>query len=103
MVRNLYKVPILAAGDNQSNHQISVTSNICKQQHSVRRKSLANSNAAGDASSASDDFDKETVVIHVCDESKNTTRDFRCSQKLLVQQMGYFADVQAGKIEYYLK
>ncbi|XP_026466014.1 uncharacterized protein KIAA1841 homolog [Ctenocephalides felis] len=86
-----------AAGDNQSNHQISVTSNICKQQHSVRRKSLANSNAAGDASSASDDFDKETVVIHVCDESKNTTRDFRCSQKLLVQQMGYFADVQAGQ------
>ncbi|XP_017109538.2 SANT and BTB domain regulator of class switch recombination [Drosophila bipectinata] len=37
------------------------------------------------------------VVIHVCDEVKNTSRDFTCPQHLLVSKMGYFADVTAGQ------
>lgn len=37
------------------------------------------------------------IVIHVCDEVKNTTRDFSCSQRLLVNKMGYFAEVTAGQ------
>ncbi|XP_053952884.1 SANT and BTB domain regulator of class switch recombination isoform X1 [Anastrepha ludens] len=37
------------------------------------------------------------VVIHVCDEDKNSNRDFSCSQRLLVNQMGYFAEVTAGQ------
>lgn len=37
------------------------------------------------------------VVIHVCDEVKNLTKDFTCPQKLLVSKMGYFADVTAGQ------
>lgn len=37
------------------------------------------------------------VVIHVCDEVKNTSKDFMCSQSLLVSKMGYFADVTAGQ------
>ncbi|XP_067015408.1 SANT and BTB domain regulator of class switch recombination [Anabrus simplex] len=36
------------------------------------------------------------VEIHVCDEVKNLKRDFRCSQKLLVSKMGYFAEVTTG-------
>ena len=37
------------------------------------------------------------VVIHVCDEVKNTSKDFTCPQSLLVSKMGYFADVTAGQ------
>jgi len=37
------------------------------------------------------------VVIHVCDEVKNTSKDFTCPQHLLVTKMGYFADVTAGQ------
>nr|XP_022910677.1 uncharacterized protein KIAA1841 homolog [Onthophagus taurus] len=37
------------------------------------------------------------VEIHVHDEIKNVKKDFVCNQKLLVQQMGYFADVTAGQ------
>lgn len=36
------------------------------------------------------------VEIHVCDEVKNMKKDFRCSQKLLVSKMGYFAEVTTG-------
>jgi hypothetical protein len=45
----------------------------------------------------SDNFRVE-VEIHVCDEVKNVKRDFRCPQKLLVSEMGYFAEVTTGKI-----
>ncbi|XP_075217771.1 uncharacterized protein LOC142322580 [Lycorma delicatula] len=37
------------------------------------------------------------VEIHVCDEAKNLKKDFRCSQKLLVSKMGYFAEVTTGQ------
>lgn len=37
------------------------------------------------------------VIIHVCDEVKNTSKDFSCPQNLLVSKMGYFADVTAGQ------
>jgi hypothetical protein len=40
------------------------------------------------------------VEIHVCDEVKNVKRDFRCPQKLLVNKMGYFAEVTTGEIVY---
>ena len=37
------------------------------------------------------------MTIHVCDEVKNTSRDFSCPQHLLVSKMGYFANVTAGQ------
>uniref|UniRef100_A0A1A9WTM3 DUF3342 domain-containing protein n=1 Tax=Glossina brevipalpis TaxID=37001 RepID=A0A1A9WTM3_9MUSC len=37
------------------------------------------------------------VIIHVCDEVKNTSRDFACPQTLLISKMGYFANVTAGQ------
>lgn len=42
-------------------------------------------------------FNRPEVVIHVCDEVKNTSKDFTCPQHLLVTKMGYFADVTAGQ------
>lgn len=37
------------------------------------------------------------VEIHVCDEVKNIKKDFICNQKLLVEKMGYFAEVTTGQ------
>ncbi|RZC32253.1 hypothetical protein BDFB_000698, partial [Asbolus verrucosus] len=37
------------------------------------------------------------VEIHVCDEVKNMKKDFVCNQKLLVEKMGYFAEVTNGQ------
>lgn len=37
------------------------------------------------------------IVIHVCDEVKNLKKDFKCPQKLLISQMGYFAEVTTGQ------
>ncbi|XP_076256247.1 SANT and BTB domain regulator of class switch recombination isoform X2 [Rhynchophorus ferrugineus] len=37
------------------------------------------------------------VEIHVCDEVKNMKRTFVCNQKLLVEKMGYFAEVTLGQ------
>ncbi|KAF5284217.1 hypothetical protein FQR65_LT00217 [Abscondita terminalis] len=37
------------------------------------------------------------VIIHVCDEVKNAKKDFVCNQDLLVQKMGYFAEVTEGQ------
>lgn len=37
------------------------------------------------------------VEIHVCDEVKNMKKTFVCNQKLLVEKMGYFAEVTLGK------
>jgi hypothetical protein len=37
------------------------------------------------------------VEIHVCDEVKNMKKDFVCNQKLLVEKMGYFAEVTTGQ------
>lgn len=37
------------------------------------------------------------IEIHVCDEAKNIKKDFRCPQRLLIQNMCYFADVTAGQ------
>ncbi|XP_067647658.1 SANT and BTB domain regulator of class switch recombination [Eurosta solidaginis] len=47
--------------------------------------------------SAKGDKKESEVVIHVCDEIKNITRDFHCPQKLLVDKMGYFAEITAGQ------
>lgn len=30
------------------------------------------------------------VVIHVCDESKKTSQDFKCEKNLLLKSMKYF-------------
>ncbi|KAG5897817.1 hypothetical protein JTB14_011817 [Gonioctena quinquepunctata] len=37
------------------------------------------------------------VEIHVCDEVKNTKKTFFCNQKLLIEKMGYFAEVTQGQ------
>ena len=37
------------------------------------------------------------MEIHVCDEVKNMKKDFVCNQKLLVEKMGYFAEVTTGQ------
>ncbi|KAL3271538.1 hypothetical protein HHI36_022015 [Cryptolaemus montrouzieri] len=53
---------------------------------------------------ASDEVAKSTiektpsqVEIHVCDEVKNMKKDFYCNQKLLIEKMGYFAEVTSGQ------
>ncbi|CAL4085375.1 unnamed protein product, partial [Meganyctiphanes norvegica] len=38
-----------------------------------------------------------SITIHVCDESRGMRQDFTCPRDLLVQQIGYFADVTAGQ------
>lgn len=37
------------------------------------------------------------VEIHVCDEVKNLKKTFLCNQKVLVEKMGYFAEVTLGQ------
>ncbi|KAH8379512.1 hypothetical protein KR009_005380 [Drosophila setifemur] len=59
-----------------------------------RRKSLL---LVKDSKHARQEKKEPEVVIHVCDEVKNTSRDFTCPQHLLVTKMGYFADVTAGQ------
>ncbi|XP_030385717.1 uncharacterized protein KIAA1841 homolog isoform X2 [Scaptodrosophila lebanonensis] len=60
----------------------------------MRRKSLL---LVKDSKHARQERKEPDVVIHVCDEVKNTSRDFTCPQSLLVSKMGYFADVTAGQ------
>ncbi|XP_002007999.3 uncharacterized protein KIAA1841 homolog [Drosophila mojavensis] len=60
----------------------------------TRRKSLL---LVKDSKHSRQDKKESEVVIHVCDEVKNTSRDFTCPQGLLVSKMGYFADVTAGQ------
>ncbi|EDW69607.1 SANT and BTB domain regulator of class switch recombination [Drosophila virilis] len=60
----------------------------------TRRKSLL---LVKDSKHARQEKKEPEVVIHVCDEVKNTSRDFSCPQSLLVSKMGYFADVTAGQ------
>ncbi|XP_017080712.1 uncharacterized protein KIAA1841 homolog [Drosophila eugracilis] len=59
-----------------------------------RRKSLL---LVKDSKHARQERKEPEVVIHVCDEVKNTSKDFSCPQHLLVTKMGYFADVTAGQ------
>ncbi|XP_001984205.2 uncharacterized protein KIAA1841 homolog [Drosophila grimshawi] len=59
-----------------------------------RRKSLL---LVKDSKHSRQERKEAEVVIHVCDEVKNTSRDFTCPQSLLVSKMGYFADVTAGQ------
>lgn len=40
---------------------------------------------------------RSEIEIHVCDEAKNVKKNFRCDQRLLVEKMGYFAEVTAGQ------
>ena len=40
-------------------------------------------------------FSRE-VIIHVCDETRDAKKDFRCPQDLLLSQMGYFRDITSG-------
>lgn len=42
-------------------------------------------------------FCSSEVEIHVCDEVKNVKKDFICNQNLLVEKMGYFAEVTTGQ------
>ncbi|XP_008560289.1 SANT and BTB domain regulator of class switch recombination [Microplitis demolitor] len=76
----------------------------------IKKSSSLNNNVdkSSGLSSANRDKDKDRskihrksleteVEIHVCDESKNIKKDFRCPQKLLIQKMCYFADVTAGQ------
>ena len=37
------------------------------------------------------------MTIHVCDETRDTKRDFTCRQDLLLSQMGYFRDITTGQ------
>ncbi|EDV39140.1 uncharacterized protein Dana_GF24648 [Drosophila ananassae] len=60
----------------------------------ARRKSLL---LVKDSKNSRQEKKEPEVVIHVCDEVKNTSRDFTCPQHLLVSKMGYFADVTAGQ------
>uniref|UniRef100_A0AAR5Q9I9 SANT and BTB domain-containing protein n=2 Tax=Dendroctonus ponderosae TaxID=77166 RepID=A0AAR5Q9I9_DENPD len=66
----------------------------------VSNERLARRKSSGDASTACKVFDTKIgseVEIHVCDEIKNTKKTFTCNQKLLVEKMGYFAEVTLGQ------
>ncbi|KAH8242404.1 hypothetical protein KR032_005580 [Drosophila birchii] len=78
MVRALVKEPIPKPGATNAG----------------RRKSLL---LVKDSKHARQEKKEPEVVIHVCDEVKNTSKDFTCPQHLLVTKMGYFADVTAGQ------
>ena len=40
---------------------------------------------------------RRNVTIHVCDETRDTKKDFVCRQDLLLSQMGYFRDITTGQ------
>jgi hypothetical protein len=40
---------------------------------------------------------RNNVVIHVCDEAKKKTQDFKCDRSLLLQHMKYFNKYLAGQ------
>ncbi|KAL1502409.1 hypothetical protein ABEB36_007555 [Hypothenemus hampei] len=69
----------------------------------VANEKLARRKSCGDASSSSV-INKVAVTktaseveIHVCDEVKNLKKTFICNQTLLVEKMGYFAEVTMGQ------
>ncbi|KAL0266966.1 UNVERIFIED_CONTAM: hypothetical protein PYX00_009364 [Menopon gallinae] len=66
--------------------------NAGKKDKDNRRKSFTDSEKSGKIEQKDAD-----VVIHVCDEMKNLKKDFRCPQRLLVKEMGYFAEVTNGQ------
>ena len=43
---------------------------------------------------------QNTIVIHVCDESKKINQDFHCSRDLLVEEMKYFAEYLATDVKH---
>ena len=42
----------------------------------------------------------DSIVIHVCDESRKINRDFRCSKKILLAEMKYFKTYLSGTSAY---
>ena len=42
-------------------------------------------------------FLRREVVIHVCDETRGTKKDFTCPQGLLLEKMVYFRDITLGQ------
>ncbi|XP_018562047.1 uncharacterized protein KIAA1841 homolog [Anoplophora glabripennis] len=77
--------------------------------HGKRNKSSSNpivcsTNEKTISRRASDSSIKPTITktdseveIHVCDEVKNMKKTFVCNQKLLIEKMGYFAEVTLGQ------
>ncbi|GLV36803.1 uncharacterized protein CBL_02362 [Carabus blaptoides fortunei] len=75
----------------KGNNSVSKSSSSSKE-NLARRKS----SETGSTNKTVTKTDSE-VEIHVCDEVKNVKKDFICSQKLLVEKMGYFAEVTSGQ------
>ena len=40
---------------------------------------------------------RREIVIHVCDETRGTKKDFTCPQGLLLEKMVYFRDITLGQ------
>ncbi|XP_050302022.1 SANT and BTB domain regulator of class switch recombination-like isoform X3 [Anthonomus grandis grandis] len=78
-----------------SHSAVLTVSNSISNDRLIRRKS------SGDTSSSSNKVTitktESEVEIHVCDEVKNMKKTFVCNQKLLVDKMGYFAEVTLGQ------
>lgn len=72
----------------QSTHSMKKSTSATLNTKPVRRKS------SGDVALIKTDSE---VEIHVCDEVKNVKKTFTCNQKLLVDKMGYFAEVTLGQ------
>ncbi|KAH8343221.1 hypothetical protein KR059_007004 [Drosophila kikkawai] len=99
-------VPCLAQGaGGDAAHQDQITNSMVRAlvkepipkpgvTNAGRRKSLM---LVKDSKHSRQEKKEPEVVIHVCDEVKNTSKDFTCPQHLLVTKMGYFADVTAGQ------
>ncbi|XP_049794514.1 SANT and BTB domain regulator of class switch recombination-like [Schistocerca nitens] len=90
-----YVVPKLGVSHQQQNKKThSGESKKSSEKHSHHQQVHREKNIGGRRKSSGGDIE---VEIHVCDEVKNLKRDFKCSQKLLVSKMGYFAEVTTGQ------
>lgn len=77
----------------QSAHSMKKSSSATVINHSkpARRKS------SGDVAPPISLKTDSEVEIHVCDEVKNLKKTFTCNQKVLIEKMGYFAQVTLGQ------
>ncbi|XP_037881137.1 uncharacterized protein KIAA1841 homolog [Glossina fuscipes] len=86
----LTSVTVLPGGSEGSTSELNLAIDSPKSRNAKRKTSASLSKPESPSKEAE-------VIIHVCDEVKNTSRDFACPQTLLISKMGYFANVTAGQ------
>ncbi|XP_018323565.1 uncharacterized protein KIAA1841 homolog [Agrilus planipennis] len=82
---------------NMQSSQHKLTEKASHQSHVSNHSSKSQKRSPTPANNKPPTRRDSEVLIHVCDEVKNMKKDFVCNQKLLVEKMGYFAQVTAGQ------